>query len=83
MLSEDPSERPSSSDVINSDLLPPKLEYEIMKEAIRTIVTPNTTIFSDLMQKLFLNQVRWSCCPAPLPYVFRQLVSLQSLLARC
>jgi translation initiation factor 2-alpha kinase 4 len=73
MLSEDPSERPSSSDVINSDLLPPKLEYEIMKEAIRTIVTPNTTIFSDLMQKLFLNQVRLTFLSSSPTYV-RQLV---------
>ena len=38
-----------------SDLLPSKIEYEIMKEALRTIITPDTTIFADLMDKLFLN----------------------------
>lgn len=55
LLKEDPAERPSTAELLKSDMLPSKLEYEIMREAIRTIVTPDTTIFGDLMDRLFQN----------------------------
>lgn len=42
-------------ELLKSDMLPSKVEYEIMKEAIRTIITPDTTIFGELMDRLFQN----------------------------
>lgn len=55
LLKEDPAERPTTAELLKSELLPSKVEYEIMKEAIRTIITPDTTIFGDLMDRLFQN----------------------------
>jgi len=53
LLNHDPDKRPTTLEILESDLLPPKLEEEILKEALRSIATPNTTIFSLLMEKLF------------------------------
>lgn len=76
LLEEDPNNRPTTMELLKSDLLPPSLvlplfnlifilwlffpsnrwtwqEEEILKEALRTITIPGTTIFSLLIEKLF------------------------------
>ena len=53
LLQHNAKERPTAEELLQSDLLPAQLDQEIMKEALRTIAIPNTTIFSLLMSKLF------------------------------
>jgi translation initiation factor 2-alpha kinase 4 len=56
LLDHDSSKRPTTTELLQSDMLPAKLEEEILKEAMRTVTIPNTTIFSFLMKRLFSNQ---------------------------
>lgn len=54
LLRDDPKQRPSTSEILNSEFLPPKMEEEILKEAIRSIIAQaNSSIFDHLVQKLF------------------------------
>eukprot|EP01087_Luapelamoeba_hula_P021459 TRINITY_DN7508_c0_g1_i2.p1 TRINITY_DN7508_c0_g1~~TRINITY_DN7508_c0_g1_i2.p1 ORF type:complete len:1685 (-),score=296.46 TRINITY_DN7508_c0_g1_i2:8-5062(-) len=53
LLQDNPNNRPTTMELLKSDLLPPKLEEEILKEAVRAITQPGTTIYSLLMEKLF------------------------------
>jgi eukaryotic translation initiation factor 2-alpha kinase 4 len=52
MTSEDPKKRPSTLELLRSELIPSKFEDHILQEAIHSICIPNTTIFKDLMEKL-------------------------------
>jgi translation initiation factor 2-alpha kinase 4 len=53
LLTQNPSERPSTTELLRGNLLPSKMEEEILKEALNTITNPTTTIFSNLMERLF------------------------------
>jgi len=53
LLSHDPKKRPSSFEILQSDLLPPKMEDEYIQEILRTIVNPNTPYYNKLMSSLF------------------------------
>eukprot|EP01119_Soliformovum_irregulare_P020911 TRINITY_DN6843_c0_g2_i2.p1 TRINITY_DN6843_c0_g2~~TRINITY_DN6843_c0_g2_i2.p1 ORF type:complete len:1469 (-),score=373.99 TRINITY_DN6843_c0_g2_i2:69-4475(-) len=53
VLKENPAERPTAQELLKSDLLPSAMEEEILTEAVKAIVNPNTTIFSTLMDRLF------------------------------
>jgi translation initiation factor 2-alpha kinase 4 len=53
LLKRDPNQRPSAVQLMQSNLLPSKMEEEILKEALNTITNPSTTIFSNLMDKLW------------------------------
>lgn len=53
LLQHNPKARPSPEELLEGDLLPTQLDQEILKEAMRTIAIPNTTIFTLLMDKLF------------------------------
>lgn len=53
LLDHDSSKRPTTSELLQSDLLPARLEEEILKEALRTIATPNTTMYNIMLKKLF------------------------------
>lgn len=54
LLQEDPAKRPSTGEILSSDFLPPKLEEEILKEAIRSVMTQrNTSLFDHLLTRLF------------------------------
>ena len=53
LLQKDPNKRPNTNDLLQSDLLPSQMEDVILKEAMNTITNPSTTIFSNLMEKLF------------------------------
>jgi translation initiation factor 2-alpha kinase 4 len=53
MLQYDPEARPSTIALLQSELLPVKLEDEVLKEAMRSITMPNTTMHSLLFKRLF------------------------------
>ncbi|ORX52231.1 hypothetical protein BCR36DRAFT_582732 [Piromyces finnis] len=53
LLSHDPKKRPSSYEILQSDLLPPKMEDEYIQETLRTIANPNTPYYNKLMSSLF------------------------------
>ncbi|KAJ3244254.1 hypothetical protein HDU78_011195 [Chytriomyces hyalinus] len=54
MLTHVPRDRPSCQELLESKHLPPKLEQDILSEALRSIVNPdNTSYYSRLMTTLF------------------------------
>ncbi|KAI8975061.1 hypothetical protein BDF20DRAFT_988622 [Mycotypha africana] len=53
LLSPQPKDRPNSFELLRSDLLPPKLEDEYIKECVRTIANPNTPYYGKLMSAMF------------------------------
>eukprot|EP00742_Colponemidia_sp_Colp-10_P012155 GILJ01013604.1.p1 GENE.GILJ01013604.1~~GILJ01013604.1.p1 ORF type:complete len:1303 (+),score=222.06 GILJ01013604.1:389-3910(+) len=53
LLQEDPRNRPTALELLQSDLLPPKMEDEYMKDALRTIANPHTTFYTRLLEALF------------------------------
>eukprot|EP00474_Spongospora_subterranea_P010530 CRZ10988.1 hypothetical protein [Spongospora subterranea] len=56
LLQLDPERRPSALELLQSNLLPPKLEDEYMKDALRTISNPNTPFYHRLLSELFNSQ---------------------------
>lgn len=44
LLQHDPDNRPDTLGLLKSDLLPTRMEEEILKEAIKTIANPNQGI---------------------------------------
>ncbi|KAL0075948.1 kinase-like domain-containing protein [Phycomyces blakesleeanus] len=53
LISPLPKDRPNSFELLRSDLLPPKLEDEYIKECVRTIANPNTPYYHKLMSAMF------------------------------
>ncbi|KAG0224647.1 hypothetical protein BGW42_004971 [Actinomortierella wolfii] len=53
LLNHNVKERPSSLELLQSDLLPPKMEDEYIQECVRTIANPNTPYYHRLMSALF------------------------------
>ncbi|KAI8587008.1 kinase-like domain-containing protein [Geranomyces variabilis] len=54
LLNHTPKERPSAAELLQSPLLPPKLEEEYIAEALRSIVNQNNPLYySRLMTSLF------------------------------
>ncbi|KAI9320676.1 kinase-like domain-containing protein [Dichotomocladium elegans] len=53
LISPQPKDRPNSFELLRSDLLPPKLEDEYIKECVRTIANPNTPYYHKLMSAMF------------------------------
>ena len=53
LLQHDPAKRPSALELLQSTLLPPKLEDEYMKDALRTISDPTTPFYHRLLSELF------------------------------
>eukprot|EP01132_Coremiostelium_polycephalum_P003965 gene3965-4959_t len=53
LLSKDPNNRPTTQELLDSDLLPSRMEDDILKEAIKTIANPTISLFNYLMEKLF------------------------------
>lgn len=51
LLKENPKDRPSASELLNH--LPSEMGEELLKEAVQNIVVPHTSVFSNLMEKLF------------------------------
>eukprot|EP01133_Synstelium_polycarpum_P007982 gene7982-9377_t len=54
LISLDPTERPTTGQLLESDLLPSRMEDDILKEAVKTIASnPTLSLFNYLMEKLF------------------------------
>lgn len=53
LLQHDATRRPSAVVLLQSTLLPPKLEDEYMKDALRTIADPSTPFYHRLLSELF------------------------------
>ncbi|KAJ1950701.1 eukaryotic translation initiation factor 2-alpha kinase, partial [Linderina macrospora] len=53
LLSHNPRQRPSSAELLESDMLPPRMEDEYLRETIRTIANPSQPYFPKLMDSLF------------------------------
>ncbi|KAF9969485.1 hypothetical protein BGZ73_008146 [Actinomortierella ambigua] len=53
LLNHNVKERPTSLELLQSDLLPPKMEDEYIQECVRTIANPNTPYYHRLMSALF------------------------------
>ena len=54
LLNHDPKQRPTSLQLLQSRYIPPKLEDEYIKDALRAIVNNNTPYYSKLLTALFL-----------------------------
>ncbi|KAJ1975050.1 eukaryotic translation initiation factor 2-alpha kinase, partial [Dimargaris verticillata] len=53
LLDHDPKRRPTSLELFQSDLLPPRMEDDYIQECVRTIANPNTPYYNKLMSALF------------------------------
>ncbi|KAG0039161.1 hypothetical protein BGZ82_009421 [Podila clonocystis] len=53
LLNHNLKERPTSLEMLQSELLPPKMEDEYIQECVRTIANPNTPYYHRLMSALF------------------------------
>eukprot|EP01113_Clastostelium_recurvatum_P031909 TRINITY_DN4036_c0_g1_i1.p1 TRINITY_DN4036_c0_g1~~TRINITY_DN4036_c0_g1_i1.p1 ORF type:complete len:1747 (-),score=472.23 TRINITY_DN4036_c0_g1_i1:17-5257(-) len=56
LLQTDPELRPDTQDLLDSDLIPRRMEEEILKEALKSISNHSTSLFSFLLQQLFGHQ---------------------------
>jgi translation initiation factor 2-alpha kinase 4 len=57
LLNHNPQERPSSTELLRSDLLPAKIENENVEETIRSITNINSMYYSKLISLLFSQYV--------------------------
>ena len=53
MLHPTPAKRPSARAILESPLLPPRLEDELIKDALRVLSQPHSVFFAQLMDGLF------------------------------
>ena len=53
MLHASPAKRPSARAILESPLLPPRLEDELIKDALRVLSKPHSVYFLQLMDRLF------------------------------
>ncbi|EFA75486.1 eukaryotic translation initiation factor 2 alpha kinase [Heterostelium album PN500] len=53
LIAKDPNDRPTTKELLESDLIPSRIEDDILKEAIKTIANPTLSLFNYLMEKLF------------------------------
>jgi eukaryotic translation initiation factor 2-alpha kinase 4 len=52
-VQHDSSKRPTASELLNGQLLPPKIENDVIHEAMRSLVNPNNPQFKSLINSLF------------------------------
>eukprot|EP01113_Clastostelium_recurvatum_P042340 TRINITY_DN6857_c0_g1_i2.p1 TRINITY_DN6857_c0_g1~~TRINITY_DN6857_c0_g1_i2.p1 ORF type:complete len:1461 (+),score=371.59 TRINITY_DN6857_c0_g1_i2:29-4411(+) len=53
LLQLDPDRRPNAMELLRSDLMPPRLEDEYMRNTMRVITNPNTSYYAQLLHTLF------------------------------
>ncbi|KAJ1652233.1 eukaryotic translation initiation factor 2-alpha kinase [Dispira simplex] len=53
LLHHNPRDRPTSLELFQSDLLPPRMEDDYIQECVRTIANPHTPYYNRLMSALF------------------------------
>ena len=56
MLERDPEQRPTVSEILSNDLLPPKMEDDYMNDVIKSVSNPNTIFYKKLIEALFHNK---------------------------
>ncbi|KTW27062.1 hypothetical protein T552_02554 [Pneumocystis carinii B80] len=57
LLQHDPKTRPTSFQLLRSELLPPKVEDEYIRESLHTLANPNTPYYVKLMEALFSQNI--------------------------
>jgi len=53
MIQRNLQERPTATMILQSDLLPPRMEDDFLNDALRVVSNPNTPIFPRILTKLF------------------------------
>ncbi|KYQ91316.1 putative protein serine/threonine kinase [Tieghemostelium lacteum] len=53
LTEKDPLKRPSAQELLQSDLMPPKMEDEIIKNSIRLVTNPTNQFYSTMLNSLF------------------------------
>jgi translation initiation factor 2-alpha kinase 4 len=53
MMRRNIADRPSATWILQSDLLPPRMEDDFLNDALRIVANPNSTIFPRILEKLF------------------------------
>ena len=53
MMHADPDKRPNCKEILESSLLPPRLEDEAVRDAMRVVSQPHSHFFSELMDNFF------------------------------
>ena len=53
MVKKNVFDRPTATSVLQSDLLPPRMEDDFLNDALRVVANPNTPIFPRILDKLF------------------------------
>jgi len=53
MLEKSPSKRPTVEEILNSDLMPPKVEEEYLKDIKKIISNPTSGLYKDMVEELF------------------------------
>ena len=53
MIHRNLQERPTATMILQSDLLPPRMEDDFLNDALRVVSNPNTPIFPKILKKLF------------------------------
>lgn len=55
LMERDHYRRPNVYEILNSELLPPKMEDDYIKDAIKTISNPNTSYYKRIVEAIFKN----------------------------
>lgn len=55
LIEKEANRRPSVYEILNSELIPPKMEDEYIKDAIKTISNPNTSYYKQIIEAIFKN----------------------------
>ncbi|GAM21149.1 hypothetical protein SAMD00019534_043240 [Acytostelium subglobosum LB1] len=53
LTEHDPAKRPSAQDLLQSELMPPKMEDEYVENSIRVITNPTTQFYQHMLNSLF------------------------------
>lgn len=53
MIQRQLQDRPTATMILQSDLLPPRMEDDFLNDALRVVSNPNTPIFPKILKKLF------------------------------
>eukprot|EP00026_Physarum_polycephalum_P000981 Phypoly_transcript_00982.p1 GENE.Phypoly_transcript_00982~~Phypoly_transcript_00982.p1 ORF type:complete len:1261 (+),score=184.22 Phypoly_transcript_00982:51-3785(+) len=76
LMNKDPNLRPTAQELLKSDLMPPKMEDEYMRHAMRVLTQPSSPFYNQLLSLLFSHSISyWANSPAQIGP--RQTHSLQ------
>lgn len=67
LMQRDPNLRPTAQDLLKSDLMPPKMEDEYMRHAMRVLTQPSSPFYNQLLSSLFSSSISyWADAPPPI-----------------